>query len=293
VGRMKYGRAVLANGELVCVRQVSSRVVEVIDGLELPLADLAEGRNPQGQTRLSSDSVQLLAPLVPRSVQDFMVFEEHIKNARAAAGKTVDPYWYEKPAFYFSNPNSIVGPDEVVKTPEGSLALDYELEVACVIGADGQDLDPADPKSLDIMAGFTFMNDWSAGDLQGKEMAVQLGPAKGKDFATSLGPWLATADGFPGLSIGRPAARIVARVNGEIWSSGQLSDMYFTWGELLAQALANTVLRPGDVLGSGTCGPGCILELRGLGDRAKHWLRAGDVVEFENEALGLLRDTVV
>src|SRR5436189_416179 len=199
------------------------------------------------------ENVRLLAPVPrPPSVRDAYAFEEHVKNAARVTGRPgVPEEWYELPVFYFSNPAAIYGPDDVIPFPHGSEQLDYELEVAAVIGAAGE------------IAGFTIMNDWSARDLQRKEMRVGLGPAKGKDFATSIGPLLVTADEL--------GDAMVARVNGEERSRGRLSDMHFTWEQIRGQAARNTVLRPGDILGSGTVGTGCILE---LGDG--RWLQPGD-----------------
>ena len=215
--------------------------------------------------------VDLCPPvLAPPSVRDFYAFEQHVKTARAGRGLDVPNEWYEIPVFYFSNPASIYGPDAEVPYPEGTRELDYELEVAAIVGAEGR------------IGGFTVMNDWSARDLQRAEMKVGLGPAKGKDFATSLGPVVVTPDEFDGSS-----ATMVARVNGEERSRGELADMYYSWEAIVAQAVRNTRLRPGDVLGSGTVGSGCILE---LGDG--RWLRPGDVVELEVEGIGTLRNTV-
>src|SRR5215208_6370934 len=163
--------------------------------------------------------------LYPPSVRDFMAFEAHVETTRANRGLPVPPEWYELPVFYFSNPAAIYGPGDDVPYPEGSEALDYELEIAAVIGAAG------------AVGGFTVMNDWSARDLQLKEMKVGLGPAKGKDFATSLGPILITPDEFDGSS-----ATMIARVNGEERSRGQLADMQYSWDAIVAQAARNTKL---------------------------------------------------
>jgi fumarylacetoacetate (FAA) hydrolase len=215
--------------------------------------------------------VDLCPPvLAPPSVRDFYAFEQHVKTARAGRGLDVPNEWYEIPVFYFSNPASIYGPDAEVPYPEGTRELDYELEVAAIVGAESR------------IGGFTVMNDWSARDLQRAEMKVGLGPAKGKDFATSLGPVVVTPDEFDGSS-----ATMVARVNGEERSRGELAGMYYSWEAIVAQAVRNTRLRPGDVLGSGTVGSGCILE---LGDG--RWLRPGDMVELEVEGIGTLRNTV-
>jgi fumarylacetoacetate (FAA) hydrolase len=215
--------------------------------------------------------VVLRAPVLhPPAVRDFMAFEEHVATARRQRGADVPREWYEIPVFYFSNPAAIFGPDEDVPYPEGTAELDYELECAAIVGAEG------------MIGGFTILNDWSARDVQRAEMRVGLGPAKGKDFATSIGPVVVTPDEFDGS-----AGAMVARVNGEERSRGDLSDMYHRWDALLAQAARNAVLRPGDVIGSGTVGTGCILE---HGDG--RWLQRGDVVELEIEGIGVLRNTV-
>jgi fumarylacetoacetate (FAA) hydrolase len=217
------------------------------------------------------EDVDLRAPVYyPPSVRDFYAFEQHVKTARGLRGLEMVPEWYEIPAFYFSNPAAIFGPEQEVPYPEGTEELDYELEVAAVIGAEGQ------------IGGFTVMNDWSARDLQRPEMKVGLGPAKGKDFATSLGPILVTPDELGDLRL-----EMVARVNGEERSRGNLGDMYHSWDAIVEHAARNTRLRAGDVLGSGTVGTGCILE---LGDG--RWLKPGDVVELEVEGIGVLRNRV-
>jgi len=217
------------------------------------------------------DDVVLRPPILhPPSVRDFMAFEQHVATARRQRGSEVPKEWYEIPVFYFSNPAAIFGPDEDVPYPEGTRELDYELECAAVIGAEG------------AIGGFTVLNDWSARDVQRAEMRVGLGPAKGKDFATSIGPVVVTPDEFDGTS-----GAMVARVNGEERSRGNLSDMHHRWDALLEQAARNTVLKPGDIIGSGTVGSGCILE---HGDG--RWLQRGDVVELEVEGIGVLRNTV-
>jgi fumarylacetoacetate (FAA) hydrolase len=217
------------------------------------------------------DEIELLAPVLrPPSVRDFYAFEQHVKTARASRGLEMLEEWYRIPVFYFSNPNAIYGPEEEVPYPEGTEELDYELEVAAVVGADG------------AIGGFTVMNDWSARDLQRAEMKVGLGPSKGKDFATSLGPIVVTPDEFDGSS-----GSMIARVNGEERSRGELADMYHSWDAIVEHAARNTELCPGDILGSGTVGTGCILE---LGDG--RWLQPGDVVELEVEGIGVLRNRV-
>jgi len=203
-----------------------------------------------------------------------MAFEEHVRGARAVTGRgDVPPAWYEAPVFYFSNPAAIYGHGDEIPKPRDSHALDYELELACVIGPDGR------PE------GFTIMNDFSARDLQAREMQVGLGPAKGKDFATALGPELVSPDELPAdLDM-----RAIARVNGEVRTDSRTGGMHFSWEALLEQAARNTPgLLAGEVIGSGTVGRGCILE---HGD--SRWLQVGDVVELEIEGIGLLRNRIV
>jgi fumarylacetoacetate (FAA) hydrolase len=231
-------------------------------------------------------------PLPPvASIRDFYAFEQHVRTCRAQRGMTVPPQWYQVPVFYFSNPAGVIGPDDPVAAPTGSQALDYELELACVVGQAAQDL-PADDRALACVAGFTIMNDWSARDLQRQEMAVGLGPSKGKDFATSLGPELVTLDELRDrYRDGRLHLEMTATVNGRVLSRGNAGTMHWTWPQLLAHASRDTCLRPGDVLGSGTVGGGCILEL--TPEAVGGWLQPGDVVELTVERLGTLRNRVV
>src|SRR5919109_928282 len=227
----------------------------------------------------------------PPSIRDFYAFEQHVKTCRKQRGLDMVPQWYQVPVFYFSNPAGVIGPDEPVAAPHGSQALDYELELACVIGKEGRDL-PADDRALECVAGFTIMNDWSARDIQRTEMAVGLGPSKSKDFATSLGPELLTLDELGDCyRDGRLHLEMTAAVNGRVLSRGNAGSMYWTWPQLLAHASRDTRLRPGDVLGSGTVGTGCILEL--TPQAAGGWLKPGDVVELTVERLGTLRNRVV
>jgi fumarylacetoacetate (FAA) hydrolase len=235
------------------------------------VAVLAHGGQAAAVKAYRASEVSLLAPVPrPPSVRDFFAFEQHVAAARANSGSAVPAEWYEVPVFYFSNPAAIFGPGAEVPYPAGTAMLDYELEVAAVIGAGGR------------IGGFTVMNDWSARDVQRKEMRVGLGPAKGKDFATSLGPVVVTADEFDGSG-----AAMTARVNGEERSRGELADLHYSWQEMLAHAARNTELRPGDVIGSGTVGSGCILE---HGDG--RWLVPGDEVELEVAGIGVLRNRV-
>ena len=231
----------------------------------------AGGGKAREHAEYALDDVDLRPPvLYPPSVRDFYAFEQHVKTARALRGLDVAPEWYDVPAFYFSNPAAIYGPEDEIPYPGGSNELDYELEAAVVIGKDGQ------------IGGFTIMNDWSARDLQRPEMKIGLGPSKGKDFATSLGPMVVTADELGDLKL-----EMVARVNDEERSRGNMGDMHHPWAKIVEHAARNTRLRSGDVLGSGTVGTGCILE---HGDG--RWLQPGDVVELEIEGIGVLRNRI-
>lgn len=232
---------------------------------------LAAAEPPADGPRYPLADVTLRAPIPrPPSIRDFFAFEQHVATARANRGSQVPKEWYEFPVFYFTNPAAVYGPDDEIPYPAGTGELDYELEVAAIIGPEA------------TIAGFTVMNDWSARDIQRKEMRVGLGPAKAKDFATSMGPVLVTTDEFDGTS-----ARMTARVNGEQRSLGNLADLHYSWQEMLDQAARNTRLYPGDVIGSGTVGTGCILE-----HDDGRWLSRGDLVELEIEGIGSLRNRV-
>lgn len=246
-----------------------------------------------GRQRVAWDmsEVRLLPPLPrPMSVRDFCAFEEHVAAARAARDLQVPDAWYEFPVFYFSNANAAYGPDEPITIPAYSQALDYELEVACVIGQPGRDI-PVE-RSGAFIFGYMIFNDWSARDVQRKEMEVGLGPAKGKDFASSFGPVIITPDELEEKASDRVGVfdlEMTARVNGEERSRGNWKDLHYSFGEMIARASAEVFLLPGEVLGSGTVGSGSLLELsEGRGP----WLQAGDVVELEVERLGVLRNPI-
>jgi fumarylacetoacetate (FAA) hydrolase len=241
--------------------------------------------------RISLEGVQLHAPLLrPATLRDAYSFETHVKTANANRGREVPEEWYKAPVFYFTNPNSIFGPDDEVPCPDYTNELDYELEIAAVIGKPGRNIKPQDaPKHI---FGYTIFNDWSARDVQREEMKVGLGPAKGKDFASSLGPCIVTLDELADRGVGRPGVydmEMVARINGVQKSSGNFKDIYWSFGDILARASESVTLMPGDVIGSGTVGTGCLLELT----KAKGpWLQPGDTVELEIGGIGVLRNTV-
>lgn len=231
------------------------------------------------------------------SFRDFYSFEQHVKTARAARGLEMVPQWYDFPVFYFSNTASIVTHETEITCPMHGQWLDYELEVAAVIGKRCQDV--AAKNADKVIAGYTILNDWSLRDLQREEVKVGLGPAKGKDFATSLGPYLVTPDELEDHRSGKGYdLAMVARVNGVELSRGNWKDIHWSFGEMIARASQDVTLRPGDVIGSGTVGTGCILELGAEQVAAKlgrehGWLVVGDVVELKVERLGVLRNKIV
>lgn len=237
--------------------------------------------------------VTLLAPVVPTSVRDFVAFEEHVEGVSAGVEGTshVANEWYEFPTFYFTNPHTILGPGETVRPPVTE-RLDFELELAAVIGgvreSDGANLTFA--VAAEHVFGYTIMNDWSARDLQAREMKVRLGPAKGKDFGTSLGPWIVTADELDDYvdADGFLQVRAEVRVNGELIGEDLVSNMGWPFPVLVAYASRNSRVVPGDVLGSGTVGNGgCLGELWGRNGRLEPPpLREGDEVTMTIECIG-------
>jgi 2-keto-4-pentenoate hydratase/2-oxohepta-3-ene-1,7-dioic acid hydratase in catechol pathway len=235
------------------------------------------------------DDVELLAPIPdPPSIRDFYAFEQHVKTARGRRGLNVVPEWYEMPVFYFTNHRAVVGPNAVVHRPAKCEWLDYELEIACIIGKQGKNIRKEDAEQY--IFGYCILNDWSARDLQAKEMKVGLGPAKGKDFATSLGPFIVTKDELEQYRTSdRYDLKMTAKVNGQVLSRGNFKDIYYTFAEMIERASDGVTLYPGDVIGSGTVGTGCILE---LGTDVHRWLEPGDVVELEITGLGTLQNKI-
>lgn len=238
-------------------------------------------KGPLGETIVyPADSVQLTAPLLnPPSLRDFIAFEEHIAATSKKRGQPIPPEWYKAPVYYKGNHRTIIGPDEDLRWPLETTKLDYELELACVIGCRGQDI--PEREAHNYIAGYTIMNDFSARDIQFQEMACRLGPAKGKDFATALGPCLVTPDDIADLG----ALTMVARVNGEEWSRGRFGTIHWSFPQMIAHVSRGELIYPGDVFGSGTVGGGCGLEI----DR---YLKPGDVVELEIQPIGVLRTRV-
>jgi len=244
---------------------------------------------------LDPDGVTLLAP-VPRPVamRDGYAFRQHVATARRNRGLEMIPEFDLFPVTYFTNHQAVIGPGPLEVLEHHLARLDYELELAVVTGRPLRDctLEEADA----AIFGYMIMNDWSARGLQMEEMKLSLGPCKGKDFATGLGPWLVTPDELPleATAQGRVLrARMTCAVNGQLLSDGEAGSMNWTFAQILQRTAYGVRLSPGEVLGSGTVGTGCLLELNGSKITDDLWLRPGDVVTMEVEGLGRLENTVV
>jgi fumarylacetoacetate (FAA) hydrolase len=228
--------------------------------------------------------------LQPPAFRDFYAFEQHVGTMWKRRDMDIPEAWYRLPIFYFSNVSEIRGPGDPVWAPRGSQELDYELEVAALIDTPVRDLDAV--RGEQAIGGYLVLNDWSARDLQREETTVRLGPAKGKDFASSIGPWLVTPDELADARAGKGYdLPMTATVNGEELSRGSWSSAHFSFGEMIERASADVRLRPGDLIGSGTVGTGCLLEVRDA--KLGRYLEPGDTVSLAIERLGVLTAPVV
>ncbi|MGR3811797.1 fumarylacetoacetate hydrolase family protein [Jiulongibacter sp. NS-SX5] len=252
--------------------------------------------------------ITLLAPLPnPRSFRDYIGFEMHMLNASRSFGHTISEVWYEMPIYYFTNHQAVYGPNDKIKRPEKERKLDIELELGMVIGKKGSDIKKEDAESY--IFGYTVFNDWTAREIQKKEMMLPLGPCKGKDFANAIGPCIVTADEFeqyrvpfseeffeeplrvPEIKGDRFDLKMTSRINGETVCEGNYKTVHYTFSQMIERASENGVnLMPGDVFGSGTLGWGSLIENNFKIHRP---LEPGDVVELEIEGIGLLRNEVV
>jgi 2-keto-4-pentenoate hydratase/2-oxohepta-3-ene-1,7-dioic acid hydratase in catechol pathway len=238
-------------------------------------------------------SVRLLPPVQPFAIRDFITFEQHVVGSYAGLGRQVPPEWYEIPTFYFTNPHCLIGANDPVPVPPGCTLFDFELEVAAIIGRDGYNLSVEDAASH--IAAFTIFNDWSARDLQAYEMRIGLGPAKGKDTASTLGPYLVTPDELESYRRGdRYDLAMSVVVNNKLIGTDSLANMAWSFPELIAYASRGTMVRAGDVIASGTCRNGCLLELWGRkGKQDPPSLAVGDIVTMTVEGLGNIENKVI
>ncbi len=258
------------------------------------LRELVEGfeaRDADDDAVLAAPDLRFGPPILqPPSVRDFYAFEGHVRTMWERRGGEVPEAWYRLPIFYFSNTSEIRGPDDPVWAPAASSELDYELEVAALIDTPAIDLSPE--RAEDAIGGFTIFDDWSARDLQRDETTVRLGPAKGKDFASSFGPYLVTPDELADARAGAGYdLAMTAEVNGAETSRGRWSAVQHSFGAMVARASADVRLRPGDLIGSGTVGGGCLLEVRD--ETLGRYLVPGDEVVLRVERLGALRTPII
>jgi 2-keto-4-pentenoate hydratase/2-oxohepta-3-ene-1,7-dioic acid hydratase in catechol pathway len=281
----RYG---VVNGDRIDLLAESADVFEV-------LATGDPGGFSAGRQLPWNANASVAVPVPVASIRDFITFEQHTAGSlRSVTGSgEVPDAWYEAPAFYFTNPHAAIGSGMPVPMPPGCEVLDFELEVAVVIGKAGFNLSVAE--AFDHVAGFTILNDWSARDLQSREMRVGLGPAKGKDSATTLGPLLVTPDELVDHERdGRYDLAMEVFVNDSRIGGDTLANMSWTFAELIAYASRGTWVHPGDVLGSGTCGGGCLAELWGWrGERQPPPLRIDDTVTMTVEGIGTIHNTVI
>ncbi len=257
--------------------------VREIEGWIEPLwADIAAGRlrGPQGEILAHPlDRVRLMAPIKVPVLRDFAAFEDHLLSTFGKMGLKLPPEWYERPFAFKANPTSIIGHDNDVQWPQYTQKLDFELEIAAVVGRAARNVDASDAGGH--ILGYTLLNDFSARDTQRGEMANNTGPFKGKDFAWGLGPWIVTPDEMPDVL--RTSMRVL--VNGEVWAQSTPGEMQWSFEEMISYTSQDETLNVGDVLGSGTVNHGCGFEL-------ERWISVGDVVELEATGLGVLRNRI-
>lgn len=247
---------------------------------------------------LALNSLELLAPIPhPPSMRDGYAFRQHVATARRNRGLEMIPEFDLFPVFYFTNHQAVFGPGSIEVQKLHLEKLDFELEAAIVIGKEGRNISAS--KADEYIFGYTIMNDWSARALQMEEMKLNLGPAKGKDFATSLGPYLITRDELKEQGRLKPTPKgevyeggMKAFLNGRQYSSGNVNQMDWTFAQIIERASYGVTLYPGDVIGSGTVGTGCFLELNGSKITDNLWLKPGDQVALEIEGLGRLENTI-
>jgi len=256
------------------------------DGLKSMVANVAGQGHPASAVR------RWLPPVPdPWTFRDFYAFEQHVKTCREKRGQPMLPEWYEIPVFYFSNPTTLRGHGEPVKRPRDTKEMDFELEIGCIIGKKVSNV--SGPEAEDAIFGYMVLNDLSARDLQRQEMKCMLGPAKGKDFATAIGPYVVTTDELEDVRVGpgRYDLTMTARKNGREISRGNMKALTHDFTQMIQRAARDATLHVGDIIGSGTVGTGCILELGP--ENTGGWLEPGDTIDLEIDRLGVLRTPIV
>ena len=270
------------DADVETMRFLTSTLALIEEGPDLraEVSERIEAASENARVDTDQDGFRWLCPLDrAASLRDFLAFEDHVQRGAQRRGGEVPPYWYEAPVYYKGNHRSLLGPDVTCPWPAYTEYIDFELELAMIVGKTGRDVDAA--AAADHIFGFTVFNDFSARDVQASEMSAWLGPAKGKDFANAFGPCIVTVD-----ELGpEPDLEMICRVNGEEWGRSRSGAARWKWADMLAHVSQSEHIWPGDVYGSWTPGGCCGLD---LGRR----LEAGDVVELEIEAIGTLRNEI-
>ncbi|MHB1649114.1 MAG: fumarylacetoacetate hydrolase family protein [Thermoplasmataceae archaeon] len=290
--RSDEGRSVAVYGKGRWI-DLSTVLNDSIENIERSLFSVITKNREKIQKFIEETPSEEMVEVVPRTmlipvpkvnqIRDFYAFEEHVRRSRESRGLEMVPEWYEFPAFYYSGTSNLFGSNDPIPYPSYSSEVDYELEVGAVIGKEGRNISRGEAR--EYIFGLVLMNDWSARDVQRKEMKIGLGPAKSKDFATSFGPFIVSMDELVDLTNqeGKIDVDLSASVNGNHYSSGNLKSIHWDFEDMIAWASQETTLRPGDIMMSGTVGTGCILE---IGHEEYGWLKRGDTVQFHSDILG-------
>lgn len=288
-------------------KRLPNDMLAFIDNHESYFKIIKENRLEELMPHYQLIDIRLMSPLTnPRSIRDYLSFEQHMLNASKTFGHSIGEAYYDIPVFYFTNHNAVFGPQDEIKRPKNETKMDFELELAVVMGKKGSDI-PED-ETDDYIFGYTIFNDWTARSLQREEMTLPLGPAKGKDFANAFGPCIVTKDEFeqysctisrathpehltmPKTTGDRFDVKMSARINGETICEGNYKTAYWTFAQMIKRASDNVTLLPGDILGSGTVGWGSLIENNFSVHRP---LEPGDQVELEIEGIGVLSNKVI
>ncbi|MCL5803590.1 MAG: fumarylacetoacetate hydrolase family protein [Thermoplasmataceae archaeon] len=290
--RSDEGRSVAVYGKGRWI-DLSTVLNDSIENIERSLFSVITKNREKIQKFIEETPSEEMVEVVPRTmlipvpkvnqIRDFYAFEEHVRRSRESRGLEMVPEWYEFPAFYYSGTSNLFGSNDPIPYPSYSSEVDYELEVGAVIGKEGRNISRGEAR--EYIFGLVLMNDWSARDVQRKEMKIGLGPAKSKDFATSFGPFIVSMDELVDMTNqeGKIDVDLSASVNGNHYSSGNLKSIHWDFEDMIAWASQETTLRPGDIMMSGTVGTGCILE---IGHEEYGWLKRGDTVQFHSDILG-------
>ena len=297
-GNIKFGA--LEDGKIYDLNAIDSQIadnmLEFLQGGKEQL-QLAKTAVENGSPTIFAEDVSLISPVPnPPSVRDAYAFRQHVATARRNRGLEMIPEFDEIPIFYFTNHHAVFGEGDFPVRQRHTEKLDFELECAAVIGRGGRNISTGDAD--DYIAGFMIMNDLSARALQMQEMKLNLGPAKGKDFGSTFGPWLVTKDELEPYKQSSPDGdrydlTMKAFVNDIQVSEDTLANMTWTFAQIIERVSYGVDIFPGDIIGSGTCGTGCFLELNGSKITKNQWLNPGDIISLEIEGLGTLKNKII